>query len=404
MAHAHRDDERHSRIVSLLREANLDAFICSLPSHVLLLSGYWPVMGNTVAIFTSDGRVHLLTPEDEAQAAEMSSPAERTTFQPGSLAAITSSQEAIVAPLQGAIRSLGLERARIGAEMGASMQPAAYLALHIYGDILRGALRSVFSGLKITPADALFDQMEGVKTDYEMEKIRTSCRIAELAFTTAAPRMAAGMHETEVAALFESAFAGASARQTPAPGGRSYAFFFCMSGPNSARAYAAYAQTRGRKLERGDLVMIHCNSCVDGYWTDLTRTYTLQEPDRKQMAMRQAILMARSAAFRAIGAGVRAADVDNAAREVLVSHGFGAAFKHATGHGVGFSAANHNALPRLHPKSQDVLRPGAAFNVEPAIYFDSYGGMRHCDMAGVSPGGVETLTDFQTDADSLTLG
>ena len=57
-------------------------------------------------------------------------------------------------------------------------------------------------------------------------------------------------------------------------------FAFCMSGPNSAKAYAAYARTRRRTLEANDLVMMHCNSYVDGFWTDITRTYTLQAPDR----------------------------------------------------------------------------------------------------------------------------
>ena len=401
VAHAYHDAERHARTVSALREANLDAFICSLPSNVLLLSGYWPVMGTTVAVFRSDGQVHLLTPEDEARAAESRSSAAQTTFQPGSLTAITTAQQAIVAPLEAVVRKLGLESARIGVETAACMQPAAYLTLHLYGDVLHNALRTAFSDLKIKPADALFDWMRSVKTAAELEKIRISCRLAKLAFTTASRHLEVGMHETEAAAAFESAFANAEASQAAASVGRSYAYFFCMSGPNSALAYAAYARTRKRKLERDDLVMIHCNSCADGFWTDLTRTYTLREPDKNQMAMRQAILMARAAALNAIRPGVRAADVDKAAREVLVSRGFGAEFKHATGHGVGFSAASHNAVPRVHPKSEDVLLLGETFNIEPAIYFNDRGGMRHCDMAAVSAAGVETLTDFQIDSSDL---
>ncbi len=61
-------------------------------------------------------------------------------------------------------------------------------------------------------------------------------------------------------------------------------------------------------------------------------------------------------------------------------HGFGDAFRHSTGHGVGFAAANANGIPRIHPKSSDVLEEGMTFNIEPAAYFDGYGGMRHCDV------------------------
>jgi Xaa-Pro aminopeptidase len=100
---------------------------------------------------------------------------------------------------------------------------------------------------------------------------------------------------------------------------------------------------------------------------------------------------------------VKAADVDAAAREVLKTRGFGPQFKHSTGHGVGFSALDANAKPRLHPKSGDTLEPGMVFNVEPAIYFDGYGGMRHCDMVAVTDSGAELLTPFQCSTDDLAV-
>ncbi len=94
------------------------------------------------------------------------------------------------------------------------------------------------------------------------------------------------------------------------------------------------------------------------------------------------------------GPGVAARDVDGAARNVMSAHGFADAFKHSTGHGVGFAAANANALPRIHPQSPDVLEVGMTFNIEPAAYFDGYGGMRHCDVVAVTADGASVLTDF----------
>lgn len=78
----------------------------------------------------------------------------------------------------------------------------------------------------------------------------------------------------------------------------------------------------------------------------------------------------------------------------MAAHGFGDAFRHSTGHGVGFAAANGNALPRIHPQSPDVLDVGMTFNIEPAAYFDGYGGMRHCDVVAVTVDGVNVLTEF----------
>jgi Xaa-Pro aminopeptidase len=91
---------------------------------------------------------------------------------------------------------------------------------------------------------------------------------------------------------------------------------------------------------------------------------------------------------------VPAKGVDAAARSVLTSHGFGAAFKHATGHGVGFTAADGHALPRIHPESTDTLEAGMTFNIEPAIYLEDVGGMRHCDVVACTHNGIDLLTDF----------
>jgi Xaa-Pro aminopeptidase len=68
---------------------------------------------------------------------------------------------------------------------------------------------------------------------------------------------------------------------------------------------------------------------------------------------------------------------------------------------VGFAAIDHAARPRLHPVSEDVLEVGMVFNVEPAVYIDGWGGLRHCDMVAVTSEGAELLTPFQLGMDEL---
>lgn len=170
---------------------------------------------------------------------------------------------------------------------------------------------------------------------------------------------------------------------------------WCMSGPNSAQAYFSYARTRERTLQQGDLVLIHCNSYYGGMWTDITRTFCWGvSPTRKQQELYDIVFRARSAALGAIRPGVTGSEVDKAARSVIGSAGFGKAFKHQVGHGVGFNAIDHNSYPRIHPVSCDTLEEGMTFNVEPAIYIDGYGGLRHCDLVTVSKEGNELLTPF----------
>jgi Xaa-Pro aminopeptidase len=170
-----------------------------------------------------------------------------------------------------------------------------------------------------------------------------------------------------------------------------------MSGTNSARAGAAFAYTANRRIEDRDMVLVHSNSYVDGYWTDITRTYVIGEPSQKQKKVFDAIADARIAAFALIRPGVRAADVDTAARAVLRQHGFEKEFPHGLGHGVGFAAISANARPQIHPQSDEVLESGMIFNVEPAVYIEDFGGARHCDVVAVTDTGMELLTDFQSE-------
>ena len=385
------DAERKDRAAKVLAEAHLDAMICNSASAVLLLTGYWPVLGASVAVFTKEGEVQVALPEDEVELARRTSNALLIPYQPSTLAALASPIDALAEPLRLLANKLGLCRAYIGVQVDEGMQPATYLSSIAFRSSFFGLLERLLPEANFRTCDNELKQLQARKTPMELEGIRRASEIAAAGFEHAAAVIQAGRREAEIAADLQAAFQAT----TKAEGiERNYGFFFCMSGPNSARASAAYACTRQRTVEAGDLVMIHANTCSDGYWTDITRTYTAGTPTGRQDAIRSAILEARKEALSAIHPGVRACDVDRAVRQVMSAHGFGDAFKHSTGHGVGFAAANANALPRIHPQSPDVLEVGMTFNVEPAAYFDGYGGMRHCDVVAVTSEGATVFTEF----------
>jgi Xaa-Pro aminopeptidase len=390
---------RDELIQQALESADLDLLVCSLPVNVLLLSGYWPVMGSSLAMASRDGLILLVVPRDEDDLAELSWADEVETFEPFSLLRITSPMEAMQRAIEKVTQALGAFPKRIGFESGRAYEPAPYPALHLFGGTVQDALGHVFPGSSQVSADELLTELRTIKTPGETEHIRTACDVAERGFKEGSARIRTGLTELETAALFRIPLSTCNHQSRT---DRCDGFVFCMSGENGSRAYGAYARSRRRVLKRGDLAVLQCVSYVDGYWADITRTYCIGTPDDRQKKLYDTIFAAREAALAAVRPGGKASEVDKAARDVISSAGFAENFRHPTGHGVGFAALNHYARPRLHPKSIEILKPGMIFTLEPGLYFEDCG-IRHGDMVLVTEAGMEILTPFQAKLEDLCI-
>lgn len=396
------DTERVQRIRDVLKSDNLDAVVCALPAYVLMLSGYCPVIGTSICIATAEGLRILLVPEDEKELAQNGHADEIRTYQPVSLDTVPSPLDAATVPLKQLLRDHGLHCSRIGYEFGPASEPASYAGMNLFGGSIADLLHRASPGAPLAPADEDLQKLAAVKTPTEVERIRTSCAIVANAFERGRAELRIGMPETAAAELFRaSLYVQGNARADVRQGAGGFAW--CMSGKNSAQASAAYARSRDAAIARHEFVLMHCNGQADGYWTDVTRTYVLGYPHDRQIKLYEAVFAARAAALAEVRPGARASDVDKAVRDVLRSRGLDHAMPHSTGHGVGFAAISANARPRIHPKSEEVLETGMVFNIEPAVYLESYGGLRHCDMVAVTSTGVEVLTPFQSSTDELIL-
>lgn len=393
--------ERILRIVSELRIAQLDAVVCTLPSNVLLLSGYWPVVGPSVAIATAEGTVAVLAPEDEEDLATSGWADNVHAYSPTSLANLDRPPETVHGPLRSMIEGLGLQRGRLGFEDQSIYEGSSYAATYAPSPHAIDLLGAVAPEVRWTNAQGCISRLRSSLTEFEVNKVRTACAVAARAFEMGVKAIHAGVHESEVAAAFQTPIV---VDGLATEGVRlAEAYVFCMSGPNSANAGGAYARSSSRRLETSDLVLVHCNSTVDGYWTDITRTFVVGEPDARQRTIYDAILEARSAALSALSDGVSASVVDGAARNVLTKRGFGREFTHGLGHNVGLSVISPDFPPRLSPSSPDQVVTGMTFNIEPAIYLEGYGGVRHCDVVTMTRDGPEVLTPFQAELIDLTI-
>jgi Xaa-Pro aminopeptidase len=195
------DSERHSRIVAMMREEELDALICSSPTEVLLLTGYWPVMGTSVAVFTADGGVHVLVPSDEHEIAANSSSAVLTTFHAGELSSLTTPQTAIAQPHTSLCALLSLSHARIGMERNQGIQPASYAVTASYRSALVDILRGAFPQIEIVAVDTALEHLKASKTTIELEKMRATANIAAAGFETMTQAIQPGLREAEIAGL-----------------------------------------------------------------------------------------------------------------------------------------------------------------------------------------------------------
>ncbi|HLI85734.1 MAG TPA: M24 family metallopeptidase [Bryobacteraceae bacterium] len=224
---------------------------------------------------------------------------------------MTTAAEAARAPLRKLLQETGLEHATIGYECEQSHEPASYVAMHLYG----ASLAELFEPASLRPAEDFLGRMKAVLTGMELEGVRRSCRIARLAFEAGRAELAAGMKESEAAAAFRLPLfrEGIGFEGTR----RADGYAACMAGANASEAYGGYARSRAAAIRAGDLVLSHCNSYADGYWTDITRTYSMGPPNERQRAMYEAVWAARAAALAAIGPGVKASEVDRAARQEM---------------------------------------------------------------------------------------
>ncbi|MGG4393256.1 Xaa-Pro peptidase family protein [Paenibacillus thiaminolyticus] len=137
---------------------------------------------------------------------------------------------------------------------------------------------------------------------------------------------------------------------------------------------------------------------INGYASECERTFFIGEPSPSERDMFSHMMNARNAALAVLKAGVRASEVDMAARSYLEGHGLLGKLLHRTGHGIGLS--NHEA-PFVAVGSDDVLLENMVISIEPGIYVDSVGGFRHSDTVLITKDGYELLTQVPIELEEL---
>jgi Xaa-Pro aminopeptidase len=241
------------------------------------------------------------------------------------------------------------------------------------------ALRTGLSGVSLVPVESALGELTAVKDAEEIERIARAVQIGDAVFDSVVTELVPGVSERDIVAeidyrLMRTGAEGSSFDTIVAAGNRS-------SMP--------HARPTDAKLAEGDLVILDFGAFYEGYASDMTRTLSLGKPDAKQQAVYDIVLEAQVRAIGAATAGMRCCDLDGVARSTIAEAGYGEAFGHSLGHGVGLRI--HDG-PHLSRTNEAALVEGMVVTIEPGIYLSGWGGVRIEDLVVIESDGARDLT------------
>jgi len=355
-----------ARLKALLRRQHLDALLVTQPDNRRYLSGYTAGDMNIsessgVLLIPRRGTPLLCTDfRYQLQAEREAAGFEVRLYQRG-----------LFPLLQGILPKRGIKR--LGFE--------SHYFLHQAAVMLQGLTREI--GVELVPVMGLVEKLRIGKSPDELAKIRAAVQMNEEVFQEIYQQLKPGLSERQVALRIESLMREKGAERPSFE-------TIVASGPNGALPHAVPGD---RLLREGEPIVIDMGLVLDGYCSDMTRTVVLGRMDEITRERFQLVRQAQLAGMAAVKAGATGREVDRAARQVIAAAGYGPAFGHSLGHGVGLAV---HESPSLSMRYNRKLQPGMVVTVEPGIYLPEWGGIRLENMVVVTEDSCEILNKDTT--------
>lgn len=227
-----------------------------------------------------------------------------------------------------------------------------------------------------------------IKSSLEIEILKEAARLGASKFDELSQAISSGMSEKTINFKAENIFRD----------GGNLALSFAPITAINANAAKAHALPLDERIKSNDLLLVDAGVKYQRYCSDRTRTAEFKDgfkftkeqkfSNSKQNEIYQIVKEAQNLAIKAVKPGVRACDIDAAARDFIAKNGYGECFFHSTGHGVGLDI---HEFPIISPKSTTIIEPGMVFSVEPGIYIESEFGVRIEDVVVVTNDGCEVI-------------
>ena len=359
---------RHARLADALQAAGLDSLALNAGFSLYYLTGLNFHLSErpVVMIFTPPNPPVLVLPKFEAGKAEsLSFPIQAFSYKEE-----PSTWEDV---FKQAARAVELN----GKKMGIEPRRMRVLELRL--------LEAAAPEAQFISAEDQMASLRMYKDEAEILAMRNAVGIAQRALQATLPLIQQGMTERQLAAelTLQLLRHGSDAEMPFSP--------IVASGPNSANPHAFPSS---RRLAHGDLLILDWGASAQGYYSDLTRTFSIGEPESEFRQVADIVARANKAARTIAAPGVTAAQVDKAAREVIEQAGYGKYFLHRTGHGLGLEGHEE---PYIRAGNLMALKPGMTFTIEPGIYISGRGGVRIEDDFLITRTGGESLSDLPRD-------
>jgi Xaa-Pro aminopeptidase len=381
---------RRERVLEHVRRERLTGYVVFDQDYIQYLTGFWFLSTERPVVLaqSAGGEIVAFVPEFEVERVRAETAFERVESYPE-----YPGIEHPMTILAGVLADLGMT-----GSMGADQD--GYPGILGY----RGPTLSGATGGTVAPLADLLESMMARKSEAEIELIRQSARWCEHAHrllqeytrpgvTEAEASLRAG-HEATLALLdtLGDSFGGQLASSDGVQAG--------YRGQIGLRSSWAHAVAHNIEFQPGDALVTETSAPIWGYNAELERAMVVGPPTDEMRRLFDHAVAAQQVAFDALRPGVTCADVDGAVMRYFEDNALEPYWRQHTGHAIGLR--NHEA-PFLDLGDTTPIEPGMVFTIEPGVYDGNVGGFRHSDTVVVRPDGIEVLTDYPRDLESLTL-
>ena len=384
-------EQRTSALAAHLRDEGLAGTVLFEPAYVLYYVGFAfvPTERPMAFVLCADGEGGMLVPRLEREHAKANASVGHVADYPE-----YPSESHPMEALRKLLETMGLADGALGADQDGYPWVLGY----------RGPTLTELTGRTPQKISAFVEDQLAVKSQAEVALIRESAKWGNLAHVLLQRYTRPGLTEVDVSqrASNEATLAMLDAigpiyrAQNPFFDGASAGY----RGQIGRNAAIPHALTANITFQAGDVLVTGASAPVWGYLSELERTMVIGEPSAEQRELFEHMVALQDTAFEAIKPGARCSDVDRAVRSYYDEQGLWDYWKHHVGHCIGL---RYHEGPFLDIGDDTEIKPGMVFTVEPGLYADGAGGFRHSDTVAVTDDGIDFLTYYPRDLESLTL-